>query len=97
MSLDLEDVQLEGMPIELDGARLLRCTLKECVLVYAGGAPPILDSCTIDTNCKWIFKGAAANTVSLMQALYAAGAGPLIEATFENIRGQAAKGGLTIQ
>ena len=71
--------------ITLDGATFVGCTFENCIFVFSGLLPPLLEGNTI-TACKWEFTGPAANTVAFMSALYRSGAHDVIEKTFENIR-----------
>ena len=70
------------------------CIFEECRMVYSGGKLPRLVGCTFN-DCGWTFDGAAGRTMSLLSVLYTAGAGAMIEAAFENIRGNPG-GGVTI-
>ncbi len=80
--------------ITLDGNVYNHCEFQECKMVYSGGTLPNLSNSHFN-GCSWTFDDAAARTISLMTALYAGGAGGLIEGTFENIRGKQ-KPGITL-
>ncbi len=77
--------------VDLDDGDYENCIFEECQMVYSGGALLRLVGCTFD-NCSWVFDGAAGRTIRLMGALYRAGAGAMIEVTFEKIRGNPGAG-----
>lgn len=86
--MKLEKQTLSNQEVRLDGNEFLGCHFENCTMVYGGGPPPTLNSCSF-VNVKWSFSDAASNTVNFMTALYhGAGEGgrKLIEQTFENIR-----------
>ena len=66
-----------GTTIRLDGQRFHRCRFDRCQLVYSGGELPSLDGCEFQ-DCRWMLDGAAARTMSLMQAMIEHG-GPMAE------------------
>lgn len=74
--------------VVLDGNEFEGCTFDACTLEYEGSEAVALTGNTV-TNCQWAFKGAAANAVQFMGALYQSGAqgALLVEATFNQIRG----------
>jgi hypothetical protein len=89
-----ENQTFNEMLIHLDGGTFKRVTFNRCRLVFSGILPVVLDSCHFD-NCAWSLEGPAATTLKLMAAIYAVpGGAPLIEATFENIRGNKKPAGL---
>lgn len=53
--------------IELDGNEFIDCVLNNCVFIYSGGPPPRIDGCDIHSP-KFEFKGAAENTLRLLQS-----------------------------
>lgn len=76
--------------VVLDGNEFDHCVFENCTLEYQGVKPVVLNGSSM-TNCKWAFKGPAANAVQFMSAMYQSGAdgAVLIESTFNTIRGLA--------
>ena len=74
--------------VTLDGNEFEGCTFEGCTLEYEGSQAVSLTGNAVN-NCQWAFKGAAANAVQFMGALYQSGAqgALLVEATFNQIRG----------
>jgi hypothetical protein len=72
--------------IYLDGSAFYRCKFNRCTIVING-----LIGCTLVDpqfiDCRWQVSGPAQTTFELMAALYRGGAVDLIEATFNQIRG----------
>jgi hypothetical protein len=71
--------------VELDNNEFVACRFEKCNLVYKGGKPPSLVNCSFG-EFMISFKGAAADTLSFITALYHGGFKPVIETTFDNIR-----------
>lgn len=72
--------------VGLDNVDYINCTFKNCMMVYAGGAPGSIDGCTFE-NVQWTFNGPAGATIAFLTALYRDPAfRPLIDSTFEQIR-----------
>jgi hypothetical protein len=71
----------------IDGKKYFGCRFEKSMLVFSGTAPVTLDGCTF-IDVQWVFDGPAANTLKFMAGMYSGGAKELIEATFNNIRGQ---------
>jgi hypothetical protein len=72
--------------IYLDGSSFQRCKFERCTIVING----LLGCTLVDPqfiDCRWQVSGPAQTTFELMAALYRAGAVDLIEATFNQIRG----------
>ena len=74
--------------VELDGNEFVSCVFNDCEMVYAGGQPPVLDSCSF-ANPKFTFTGAASNTLSFIRAMYTGGFKPIVDGTIDSIRGGA--------
>lgn len=77
-----------GVRVELDNKEFTDCTFVNCLLIYAGGAPPSLVRCRFD-NSGFEFTGAAANSLAFLSAIYH-GFGEagqvIVENTFDAIR-----------
>lgn len=61
------DQTLTG-PVRLDGGTFQRCRFHKAVLIYSGGEPPHIESCTFD-GATFQFTGAAGRTLGLLQAM----------------------------
>ena len=61
---------------------------EKCTIVITGLMGCVLDDPQFN-ECKWTFSGPAQNTLTLLSALYRAGARDLVEATFDEVRGKA--------
>jgi hypothetical protein len=74
--------------VALDGNEFEKCVFDACTLEYDGSQAVSLTGSTM-SNCTWAFKGAAANAVQFMSALYQSGSqgALLVEATFNQVRG----------
>jgi hypothetical protein len=72
--------------VYLDGNSFYRCRFERCTIVING-----LIGCTLVdpffADCNWTVSGPAQNTLTLLSALYRAGAKDLVEQTFDQIRG----------
>lgn len=79
----------------LDGNEFIECTFDRCELVFAGISPVTMHNPKMN-GCGWTMTGPAALTINFMSGLYASGAHELIEQTFDNIRGKAARAGLKL-
>jgi hypothetical protein len=55
--------------VVVDGKSFVECTFTFCTFVYLGGPPPDLVDCTT-VSPTWEFGGAAADTLTLLAALY---------------------------
>lgn len=76
----------------LDGNSFYRCRFERCTIVING----LLGCVLVDprfVDCKWTVAGPAQNTLTLLTAIYRAGATDLIEATFDQIRGRSRPAG----
>lgn len=76
--------------VVLDGNEFDQCLFENCTLEYQGLRPIQLLGSTLN-NCRWSFKGPAANAIQFMSAMYQSGAegAQLIESTFASIRASA--------
>lgn len=72
--------------VELDGNEFYACEFKNCKLTYRGGQPPNIVDCSFN-GFQINFEGCAATTLAFMSTLYHGGFKPIMEATFDNIRG----------
>jgi hypothetical protein len=82
-----KDQTFAGMTISLDGGTFINCRFERCNIVISGVLPITLENPHF-TDCSWNFIGPAATTVSLMAAMYRAGAKELIESTCNSIMGK---------
>jgi len=73
--------------VDLDGNEYVGCTFTSCIFVYRGGAIFSLKNNTITADCRFVFDGAAGNTVLAMKFIYSLGdwGRNHILATFETI------------
>ena len=86
------------MPNEVDLCERPRAgeKFKDQTILFDGGGVD-LTGCDFD-GCRFVFTGAAANTLAFIQALYRSGGCALIEELFEAIRqGKAGDGERPIQ
>jgi len=77
--------------IVIDGNEYVGCRFSQCEIIFAGGSLPNLTNNSF-TDCRWTFDGPAGRTVQFMKALYEGGGKGLVEATFDNIRGNPVAG-----
>ncbi len=77
--------------IVIDGNEYLGCEFERCEIIFTGASLPKLVGNKFN-NCRYTFDGPASRTIQFMSALYSGGAQPLIEGTFEVIRGKPAAG-----
>lgn len=79
----VEDRELVGIDVALDGIEFVRCRFIGCCLKYSGKAGLALLECEY-VNCHWQFGGVAGVTVALLQAISTMGdeGRGVIEATF---------------
>jgi uncharacterized protein YjbI with pentapeptide repeats len=83
----VEDEVLTGR-VKLDNTRFERCRFRHAILVYAGGAPPLLRNCSFE-NASFEFAGPAGRTLALLQAMGSAKSGlrDIVKASFPRIYG----------
>ena len=67
--LMFEDETLTGR-VTLDGASFERCVFNGAVLVYSGGAPPMIQNCSF-RDVRFEFQDAAARSLALLKAMSA--------------------------
>ena len=74
--------------IKLDNPSFERCRFRTAVLVYAGGAPPLLQNCSFE-NASFEFAGAAGRTLALLQAMGnpTSGLRDIVKASFPRVFG----------
>jgi hypothetical protein len=85
-TMNYKNERFFGVDVEIDGNRFENCRFARCNLVYRGGDSPALIGCDFQ-DVEIIFGNSAANTVALMQEMYAAGFAQVIEKTINYIRG----------
>ncbi len=61
-----------NLTVYLDGAQYTGTKFVNCVLVYSGGALPVLQQNEF-VNCQWRLDGAANNTLDFMKLLISFG------------------------
>ncbi len=71
--------------LDVDGKSFVNCTFKQCVFVYSGGNPPVINGCSFD-NCRWKFAAAAARTLGFFSGMHSGGFDKMVEATFHEVR-----------
>jgi hypothetical protein len=79
------DREFVNQRVVIDGGEFVRCRFIACTFVYSGGPPPRFDQCAID-NPKFVFEGAAQNTLGVLAGLYHGGFKTMVEGTFQSIR-----------
>lgn len=80
--IDVIDSRFEGVRLDLDDIRYVRCTFLRCEIVYRGGSFG-LENCHID-GVTFIFEGAAGRTVEFLKDMSKTpGGADLIESTFD--------------
>ena len=65
----IENQRYVGERVDLDGNDYLRCTFKECELVYSGSGSVGLDDCVF-ASCEWSLDGAASATMRFLRGVY---------------------------
>ena len=70
--------------INLDDNVYENCTFIRCLFIYEGGAASLKDN-TLEQP-RFVFRGAAANTIQFMANLYSGGGRDIIQASITNIR-----------
>lgn len=73
--------------ILLDDAVIEKATLKNCRLIYMGGALPTIRDVTFD-GCEFHFRGAAERSLQFLTMLYKTGARNVVEGAVSSIVGQ---------
>jgi len=89
--MELTGEKIESKKVSLDGNTFIRCEISDSVLVYKGGALPVMKECQIN-DCQWSFAEEAANTLQFMAAMYSGmglGGMDIIDQTISNIRNNA--------
>ena len=81
--------EFENDTVVLDGTLFRKCKFDGgCTIIFRATSPTGLDGCAFSPSCQWRFEGAALLTLDFLRAMYADPAfRPLVEATFNNIRG----------
>ncbi len=78
---------LEQCVVALDNSSYVKCTLRACLITFAGSDVIQLSGCTLD-NSEFRFIGAAKNTLQFLAELYAGqGTRQFVEGVFAAIRG----------
>jgi hypothetical protein len=89
IAVEFQNETFTDQQISLDDNEFHGCTFKRCTLEYSGGQPPTIQKCTFEQSPKIIFSETAANTLNFLTTLYHGGFKPIIDKTFDNIRGNA--------
>jgi hypothetical protein len=61
-----------GQTLELDGRHYLRCTIRDCILLYRGTTDILLEQCALQDN-EFRYMDAAARTIQALQGIALAG------------------------
>jgi hypothetical protein len=80
----------DGGKVQLDNNSFTKCSFNNCIMEFGGTGPVELNECGFN-NVQWVFTGAAQNTLNFLHGIYSGmgeGGKQLVEATFDNIRGQ---------
>jgi hypothetical protein len=80
-----DNATFENKTVALDDQEFHSCTFRNCRLVYSGGRPPVLDTCSFD-GVALILAAAAGDTLNFMRAMYNRGFKNLVDTTLEKIR-----------
>lgn len=89
MARHVDETFGDGQRVPLDGDEFIRCRFNDCLLVFTGEGPIVMDGNVFGPAVKWTFDGPAARTLQFLAALYhGAGDGGrgLVEETFATIR-----------
>lgn len=79
-----------GGKVQLDNNSFTKCSFNNCIMEFGGTGAVELNECSFN-NVQWVFTGAAQNTLNFLHGMYngmGEGGKQLVEATFNNIRGQ---------
>ena len=87
--MKFQDITFADELISLDDNEFHGCTFKRCTLEYSGGQPPTIQKCIFEQSPQIIFSGTAADTLNFLTSLYHGGFKPIIEKTFDSVRGNA--------
>lgn len=86
MPMNFINQTLESQTIALDGAQFENCIVKECQLIYRGGALPSFSNVRFEDS-TFSFEGAASRTLKFMSLLYREGNTELVEDMWNEVRG----------
>lgn len=59
--------------VPLDGNEYVECTFQSCRFVFEATAPFGLGRNHISSDCRFVFRGAAGNTLNTLKAIYGMG------------------------
>lgn len=59
----------QDLTIRIDGKHYIDCTFQRCRMEYAGGPPPVFESCTL-IDVGWWFDESAGNTIAFLQSTF---------------------------
>ncbi|MCU1308338.1 MAG: hypothetical protein JWN45_3033 [Acidobacteriaceae bacterium] len=62
-----ENLTLENQALDVEQCYFVNCVVKNCQLFYGGGSFD-WQNCTFQ-NCEWKFRGAARDTIQLLQTI----------------------------
>jgi hypothetical protein len=79
------NVTFDNKTIALDNQEFNSCTFRNCRLIYSGGKPPVLDTCSF-VGSSLIFAASAGETLNFMRVMYHRGFQNLIDTTVNHIR-----------
>jgi hypothetical protein len=80
--------QYKNISVPLDNNEFVECQFEGCTMEFSGLGPVSMVGCKF-TNVRWVFLGAAQNTLNFLHGLYHGmgdGGRLLVESTFDNIR-----------
>lgn len=69
----------QGVLVELDGRHFERCVFDNCVFVFRGGQPPVLEGSITNGQIRFQFDDAARNTIEVLRWMRAAAGQGFIE------------------
>ena len=70
--------------VTLDGESFEDCEFRDCRMVYAGGEPPVFESCSFH-DCDWKQDDAAARTLAYLKVLWNAGGKATVQTLIKDI------------
>lgn len=87
--MDFRDQTIENQDVTLDGNSFMRCTFRNCRMIFRASASSHMESCQFLDGVTFHMEGAADLTMQFLTACYHGmgdGGRDLVENTFRNIR-----------
>lgn len=83
--MNVESQHFENETVALDNHRYIRCTFRNCDLIYTGTGPVGLTGNNIH-DCRWSFQGPAGQTLEFLRDLYHGGGRAMVEEWMKEIK-----------